>query len=590
MRPPFAFRGAVNSGNSTPGASQRDLRRRMSRQAWLANRARNALRRPVFIGAISAGTFVIALASLIVVPRATRQRPAAIPVMPRPDTVGPLGSMALGRLRIAEADSMLAAARDSLAARAAAQAALLQSDTVAQQLAVRDSLRARVDQLDALLGRAEQAPLPSSYRAIAAAPEFREDSRMRALVDSLDGVEREREGFGAVGGVDPTFVALTARANEIGRAIQSLASARRAQMAAAAGPEVATAAMTVQEPAIDTMEFITAKDSISRAIAMNQEELQRRRAVVQEIDLQEERARDRANQVAPPLAMLTAAFVLAAVMGFGVALFGELRRPRVSDANELERFLGNRVLAEVEMPLSLAERGRREADRAAPPYLHPGAEPYQLAYLGLATGHPSLLMTTVTGDADGVAAVVAANLAGVAAGEARNTLVLDLTPSSSGSAALRVRPVPGIADVIRGAGTWPDVTVSARVGRDRSLDVVPWGSRQAPDAGEVLALLKRDSARLARYYDAVFVAAAPELVIAGLPEALPSPDVIFCVQPGITPLRWLKARLEEMEQAGAVVRGVVLWSADRPLLPAARDWERTAKRAAPDTESVPVGA
>ena len=86
----------------------------------------------------------------------------------------------------------------------------------------RDSLDARVGAIQQALTRAEQAPLPSSYKALAELPELRGDPRVHSLVDSLSEIEREREGFGAVGGVDPIFVALTSRANEIGRAIQSI--------------------------------------------------------------------------------------------------------------------------------------------------------------------------------------------------------------------------------------------------------------------------------------------------------------------------------------------------------------------------------
>lgn len=579
----------MNSGTPQRGQSQRDLRRRLSRQAWLTNRARNALRRPAFIGAISVGTFVIALVSMVVVPRAQRRAPAPVVSVPRPDTVGPLGTAALGRLKIAEAESALVAARDSIAARAAAQAALLQTDTMGQRLAYQDSLRARVEALTALLARAEQAPLPSSYRALADAPDLRSDPRMRALVDSLDDVEREREGFGAVGGVDPIFVALTSRANDIGRAIQAIASARRAQLAAEAGPAAEPAATVAQAPEIDTMSFITARDSLQRVIAEAQQELLQRRAIAQEMDLAEERARERANAVAPPLALLTAAFVLSAVIGFGIAFFAELRRPRVSDGAELERYLGVRVLAAVETPMPSAERGRREADRAAPPYFDPGAEAYQLTYLGLATGHPSLLMTTVSGEDQSIAAVVAANLAGVAAGEARNTLVVDLEPTCRASAALRTRMRPGISDIVRDSATWPDVTVPTRVGRDRTVDVIPCGGGDL-DGAAVAGLLERDASRLARYYDAIFVVAAPGFLTGGLAAALPSPDVIFCAQPGITPLRWLKVQLEAIAAAGGAIRGIVLWNADRPLLPPVKELASATERESRRQPPVPAGA
>ena len=585
LRPPFAFGEAVNnrpSNRNTP----RDLRRRISRQAWLTNRARNALRRPVFIGAISVATFVTALVSMVVAPR-TRQAPVSIPVSPRPDTVGLIGGAALGRMALVSTDSMLDSVRTELARRDSAANALLTSDTVAQRLAMRDSMQSRIDGLSALLSRAEQAPLPSSYRALATSPELRADPRIRALVDSLNDIERERESVGAVGGVDPIFVALTSRGNEIGKAIQAIAAGRRNQLLALRGPDSVAVVQVAEETPIDTMELKTRMDSIMRAVAFAEQELIRRRAVARDLDLQEERARERANAVAPPLALLAAAFVLSAVMGFGAALFGELRRPRVTDAMELERYLGARVLATVETPMPSVDRGRREADRAAPPYFDPGAEAYQLSYLGLATEHPTLLVTTVTGDDPAIVAVVACNLAAVAADEARNTLVVDLESSCRASATLRARLEPGVTSIVAGSASWPDATVSARVGRDKSVDLVPYGTGNAEPA-RLIEQLRNDAMRLARYYDAVFLVAAPPLLVAGLPPALPSTDIIYCVQPGITPLKQLKAQLNAIRDAGASIRGLIVWNAERPLLPTPKELSRRANKRERNRAEPPV--
>ena len=574
------------------GNTPRDLRRRISRQAWLSNRARNALRRPVFIGAISVATFVTAMVSMVVVPRATRQAPVAIPVAPRPDTVGLIGSAALGRIELAATDSMLDSVRTELAARDSAANALLATDSIARRIAMRDSLQARIDGMSALLTRAEQAPLPSSYRALATSPELRNDPRVRALVDSLNDVERERESVGGVGGVDPIFVALTSRGNDIGRAIQAIATARRDQLVALRGPDSVAVVQVAEDAPIDTMELKTRMDSIMRAVAFAEQELIRRRAVARDLDLQEERARERANAVAPPLALLAAAFVLSAVMGFGVAFFAELRRPRVTDATELERYLGARVLATVETPMPSVDRGRREADRMAPPYFDPGAEAYQLSYLGLATEHPTLLVTTVTGDDPAIAAVIACNLAAVAADEARNTLVVDLEPSCRASATLRARLEPGVTNLASGGASWPDTTVSARVGRDKTVDLVPFGTGPHVEPAVLIELLRNDAMRLARYYDAVFLVAAPPLLVAGLPPALPATDVIYCVQPGITPLKQLKAQLNAIRDAGGTIRGLILWNAERPLLPTPKELARRAsKRESSRAEPrVPVGS
>ena len=390
--------------------------------------------------------------------------------------------------------------------------------------------------------------------------------------------------------MDPIFVALTSRATEIGRTIRAISEERlKVLQAELSGTTVAAPMISV--PAIDTVTPLALRDSARLAIQQNGDSLARLRAVAQALDRDEEQARERATRVAPPLALLASAFVLSAVIGFATALIGELRRPRVSDANELERFLGIRVLSTIETPMPSVDRGRREADRAAPPYFDPGAEGYQLAYLGLATDHPALMSATVTGDETAIAAVVACNLAAVAADEARNTLVIDLESSCSASAALRARAEPGIGDIVRHEVSWPDATIAARVGRDKTVDLVPFGITSSPPSTEQLVeLLQQDGARLARYYDAIFVLASAEDVSKGLSTALASPEVVYCVRPGITPLRSLRDQLERIRSSGGLVRGVVLWNAERPLLPTPRELAAKPRRNRPKKPEVALAA
>lgn len=575
LRPPFALCPAVNVGDprgTGPHAPGGDLRRAISRPVWLANRARNALQRPVFIGAVSVGTFVTALVSMVVVPRAQKQQ-QAVKVVPRPDTLSVLASSAMARMRLAQAESSLTVVRnEAAAAAAAAVAAQPAPDTLALNTQQRDTIDAHARALERLMARAEQAPLPSSYKALADAPEMREDARVRALLDSLGEIEREREGFGAVGGVDPIFVALTSRANEIGRSLRTVAGERLRALQTQLTGLVPAARLAAAAPKVDTSTQVATRDSARAVMQQAEDSLRRMRDVSRKLDLEEERARERASAVAPPLALLASAFVLSAVVGFAVAFLDELRRPRVADALELERLLAVRVLSTVEPGMPSVERGRRRADRAAPPHLDPGNEGYQLAYLGLATGHPALLSATVTGDEPAITAVVACNLAAVAAEEARTTLVLDLDPSCMVSAVLRTRAQPGIAEILGGDSSWADVRIAAQVGRDKSVDLVPFGipaSRPTPD--RIVALVQQDGSRLARYYDAIFAAASPDVVSAGLAPTLPSPDVVYVVRPGVTSLGALRERLDAIRAAGGTVRGVVLWRADRPLLATPRE-------------------
>jgi hypothetical protein len=427
-----------------------------------------------------------------------------------------------------------------------------------------------------------QAPLPASYRALADAPELRDDPRIRALVDSLAEIERERQGFGAVGGVDPVFVALTASANDIGRAIVAIADERRNAISSQLHPQVPR--ITIAEP-VDTAAPAALRDSARAALEGASAELTRRRLASQKVDVEEQRARARASAIAPPLALLASAFVLSAVIGFAVAFIGELRKPRVSDANELERYLGVRVLSTIETAMPTVDRGRRQFDRNAPPYFDPGAEGYQLAFLAIATDHPELLMVTVTGDHPGITAVIGCNMAAVAADEARNTLVVDLDPTCSTSAVLRAPARPGVADILSRSAEWADVTIPASVGRDKTISLIPHGVGNAPPE-QVVALVRDGAERFARYYDAVFLLASAPHVAAGLPSALSAPEVVYCAQPGITPLRRLRVALDEIRRAGGVVRGIVLWHTERPLLPKPR--ELSSKGHAPRTAAPPV--
>src|SRR4051812_5304008 len=156
-----------------------------SRAAWMTARARNALRRPVFIGAVSVLTFVASLVALIVVPQQAKRaanaiRPAAAA---RPDTLPTLTSLQAAERQVAAADSVIVTARTQLTQLIAATAAAAASDTTVGGVAIsadvrsrRDTLTAQIDELDRLLTRAENAPLLGSYRGLAEAPSMRDEA------------------------------------------------------------------------------------------------------------------------------------------------------------------------------------------------------------------------------------------------------------------------------------------------------------------------------------------------------------------------------------------------------------------------------
>src|SRR5215207_1034934 len=213
------------------GAVPRYTRRRRAemRAAWVAGRTRNTLRHPVRLATICGTVFVGALVLLVLAPRDARRASQQIaPLSTRwRDTVPLLRTVESTTRRLAVADSTLSARR-ALAER---PTYVRPADTLSMAArAKRDSLSIRSAELTRLLDRVETSPLPQSYRALGESPAMRDDPRVRALLDSLADVEREREDFGAGGGVDPIFVALTARATAMGRSIQAVAESRQSSL------------------------------------------------------------------------------------------------------------------------------------------------------------------------------------------------------------------------------------------------------------------------------------------------------------------------------------------------------------------------
>lgn len=552
---------------------------------WLAARARNALRRPLLIGISGAAVFVAALVALVLIPRQARREALLVAPNPseRPDTAPILAAVARARARLAAADSSLADAR-ALARRAAAPPPPPPADTFPPALvARRDSLRRDLAALDEALARVANAPLPASYRALADVPEVRRDFRTKPLLDSLTEIERERDAFGAVGGVDPMFVALTARATAIGHSLQAIATDQHAEMqrqiaALTPPPPPPAPPPIVVDSATPKARIDSARGDLAGALAV----LTQARRTNEALDRRAERARELANVDAPPVALLAAALVLGAIVGFGIALVGELRRPRIATEREAERAAGARVLARIGRAAPPPERSRRRADLEANPLVDLSSEEYRLLYLHLAGSGVSLLMVTVTGSDPALPPVVATNLAAVAAYEARTTLLIDADPGTCAVAPLlHVRSRPGLAEIVAERVSWPEAITPAVVGRDRLVDVIPGGScAVAPEVEQVTNALARNLGRLARRYDAVVTVTSERYAESGLAGALPIPDVVYCATVGRTALRELSRAVEALREAGARVRGIVLWDTIPPVLPAPEE-EAPARRPAP---------
>jgi Mrp family chromosome partitioning ATPase len=543
--------------------------RAIPRAVWLTARARNTVHRPVFIGAVSFGTFVAALVALVVAPQQNKHATATPPrvVGMRPDTMAFVAALAQARARLVAADSSLRYARSNVVATMAPTA-----DTLNPRLRVRrDSLSNDVNDLDALLARVETAPVTGSYRALAESRQMASSARARVLLDSLTEVEHDREAFGTTGGADPVYVALTSRAAEIGRAIQTVGQARRdsLRLAIATLNASTTPQTTARAAVVDTTAWIVERDSAQSRMREALSAVIQAREKANEYDSAIARAAEEASFSAPPMALLGAALVLGVVLGFGSAFYGEMRHPRVSDEHEVERVTGARVLATIRPRPRNPDRQRRASDRDAPPYFDPGADGYQLTYLHVARAGASRLVLTIAGADPGVVGVIAANVAAIAADEARSVIIIDAEARTSPvAAALRIRAEPGFTDVVNHNVDWAELTTQAMVGRDRVIDVIPSGlSADGLDGARVTALFRREAARLARHYEAIIVVSSIEQAVAGIPGALPIPDTILCARVGHTRLADLQAGLDGVRAAGGAPLGIVLWDAVPPALP-----------------------
>ena len=542
--------------------------RAIPRAIWLTARARNAVHRPIFIGAVGVGTFIAAIVALVVAPQQARHmnQLAPMPSGTRPDTTQFIAALGQARIRLTAAESSLAFARAHVSSMPAPVVDTLSPMLLKQ----RDSLSAAVNDLDGFLTRAESAPLTASYRALAESPALAGNARVRVLLDSLGQVERDRESFGSSGGADPVYLALTSRAAEIGRAIQTVGQQRRdALREQIAKLTVPTTHQAVSiSPSADTAGWVTERDSAQSLFRQAAGALADARSKAKDYDIEATRSRESARFSTPPVALLAAALVLGVALGFGSAFLGEMRRPRVSDEHEVERVTGARVIATVRPRPRDPARSRRLADRTAPPYFDPGADAYQLTYLHVARTGASRLMLTIASADTGIAAVVAMNVAAIAADEARSTIIIDTDARTSPvAAAMRSHAEPGLADIVQHNIDSADVTTQAAAGRDRVVDIIPSGvAPMGLNVNAVTALFRRDAGRWARHYEAIVIVSSIEQATAGLPGALPIPDTIICAQVNKTRLADLNLALDRVRAAGGNPVGLVLWDAATPAL------------------------
>jgi len=534
---------------------------------WMAARARNSLRRVAVFGIVGGLVFIGALIAFVLVPRNASRKAQAVAagIEARTDTTAVVALRNRHLAEVTTADSVLAVTR-----RAAIPAPPVVIDTFPPAVkAQRESLNVELSTLNRLIARAENAPLPTSYRALAASPAVAADPRVRQLLDSLAAIERERNAFGAVGGVDPVYLALTSRATAIGRAIQGIADAKRGEVRGQLAL-IRPIAQPVARPVItvDTARFVRQRAAAEQAYTAASRQLDQIRQKNARIDQRTRQARELANVGAPPWAMLAAALVLALALGFAASFGVELRSPHIADSKEAEQMSGARVLTVVRPPEIVVERSRRQVDVEAPPLIDVVSESYRTLYLHIAAVDASVPIVTITGDDPAIVATVASNLAASAAYEARSTLLVDVDPTTcSVASVLRIRPDPGLSGIVTGAATWPEAIVPTTIGRDRPLDVLPSGTRRVglPEP-EVVDEVRSELARMQRRYDFIIICAPTSYVQRSTSSIIPAPDVILCARLAHTTVAALKSAVDSLRGADMRIHGLVLWDAEMPQL------------------------
>jgi Mrp family chromosome partitioning ATPase len=534
---------------------------------WMAARARNALRRVVVFGIVGGVVFIAALIAFVLVPRNASRKALAVAsrIEAKVDSSPTVSARDRYLAQIKSADSVLDGVRQALAP---VPVTLIDTFPPAVR-AQRDSLSAELATLNRLIDRAENAPLPTSYRALAASHEVAADPRVRVLLDSLADIERDRNAFGAVGTVDPVYLALTSRANAIGRSIQAIADAKRGEIRGKLALIRPMPAPVVKPTiTVDTTQLLAQRKSAQQNFAVASQRLTQIHQRNSQIDRQSAHARELANVGAPPWAMLAAAVVLALAIGFAASFGTELNRPHIADAREAEQVSGTRVLTVVKPPEVVVERSRRQADLEAPPLIDVVSESYRTLYLHIASVEASVPIVTITGDDPGIVATVASNLAASAAYEARSTLLVDVDPTTcSVASVLRIKPDPGLSGIITGSATWPEAIVPTTIGRDRPLDVLPSGTRRAgtPEMN-IVEEVKKELARMQRRYDFIIIAAPTSYVQRSTSSIIPAPDVILCARIAHTTVGGLKGAVENLRAADMRIHGLVLWDAEMPQL------------------------
>jgi Mrp family chromosome partitioning ATPase len=516
--------------------------------------------RPVFLARVGGIAFALTLIAFAFLARsASRAENQGASRATGADSAALATAEKRAAARLRDAENALATAR------AQRRASAMQRDAISPEVrARRDSLAAASAELARLLERSDDAPLVASFRALGTAAPMAGEPRVARLLDSLNDLDKARSDFGSSDGVDPIFVALTARVGSIGHELEDVARAKRAAMRheieSLTPPPIAGST-------IDTMPLEATRDSAARLESALASQLAN---AVRADSIARARAEDAPGifGVGIPTLVL-AAGVVAVVIALALALTLELQWPTVADVAEAESLSGTRVLATIREKADEPQLRRRSSDREIPPSIEQSSDAYRLLYGQLANATFDLTVIAVAGEHPFVTASIAANLAAIAARSGRPTLLLDTD--------FRVQPVaklmgvpatPGVADVLAHRIGWAGAITSVLVNRGRSIDVLPSGVL----TGTLQAVTEEFSAevdRLSRRYETVVVSAStPEQGTISVAAGAVG-EVVICLRRGRSTHAALRAVLAELQASGARVRGIVFWDRAAPVPPGA---------------------
>jgi Mrp family chromosome partitioning ATPase len=314
----------------------------------------------------------------------------------------------------------------------------------------------------------------------------------------------------------------------------------------------------------DTMPWVAERDSAISGVTGATNDLSAARRQIEENRRAAEQAQEISVISASPFAMVVAAAVFGIVFGFAGALRSEFHAPTVADGAELERITGARVMATVSPTLRGGEPERRKANRIAPKYLDASSGAYQLAYLHVEQSAATPDIVAILGDDADVSAIVAMNLAAIAADDARSVLVIDAAGRSEAIRSLVQFSNPtDLAQVINGQGPLVDATAHVSVGRDKTIDVVT--GRQPVEPSALMDLIQRESHGLGKYYDTVFVVGLLDLAPALAATEIVDGTIVTATV-GHSPLAAVVAVIQSLREKSRQVFGAVLWSGPAPRL------------------------